>query len=143
MINKRKKIAQLLGMYLDEEQELVNLYESKIIHEGIWFKLPLSKINLFHEPLKGFFDNFTLIDNGKKLRENLNKPYLALDEVYELSFCINKLKKLSQNITLELDFSFDSHLDISINYDNISFWKEALKQKFILVQIKRIKVKNK
>lgn len=139
MLTKKKKLSQLLGVYLDEEQEIVSLIESRLDGEGLWFKLPIQQIDLFKNPLKSLWTNFNLIDQGHKLRSNLSKPYLAKDETYQFCFCINKFKKLSQTISLDYDFLFDTNLNLQVNSENFNFWKEALKQKFILIQIKRVK----
>lgn len=140
MLNKKQRLSQLLGVYIDEEADLTNLLNSKISSEGLWFKLSLTSIPLFSKPLSGFLDNnFLIIDNKKKIRNNLIKPFLSTDDIYTINFCINKQKKLSQTLTFELDLSNSYNAGVTINQDNFSFWKEALKQKFILIQILKIK----
>lgn len=134
MIRKQKKLAQLLGIYIDDEAEFVSLYE-KQINDGLFLKISLSSLNLINTYLQNFYQNFNCITAKHFLRGSLLKPYLAYDEIYELTFQLNM--NSSNGLSYELDFNYPLNLEINLN--NIDFWKHVLTQKFVFLKIKRIK----
>lgn len=136
-LSKQHKLTNLLGLYWDLEGEVVRGWESQFLGEGLWFKIPLTSLDLTKASLD-LKELFFIIHFNQKLRGNLSKPYLAVDESYQIDLCINQYKKLSQVLNLSWDLRINESPKIILNGDNLRFWKEAFKQKYLLLNIKRI-----
>lgn len=135
MLRKQKRLAKLLGIYMDDESEFVALYEKKL-NEGLNFEVPLDSIKIFNNYLKSFYQHFNILTEKHSLRGTLDKPYLANDEVYELNFMLSPTSPVA--IKLLMDFSYQM-IDLEITLENIPFWTQVLKQKKMIMQVKRIK----
>lgn len=136
-LSKQHKLTNLLGLYWDLEGEVVRGWENQLDNDGIWFKIPLTSLDLTKASidLKTYF---FILHINQKLRGNLNKPYLAVDESYRLDLCINQYKKLSQVLNLQWDLRINELPKITLSADNLRFWKEAFKQKYLLLNVKRL-----
>ena len=120
---------------MDDESEFVALYEKKL-NEGLNFEVPLESIKILNNYLKSFYQHFNILTDKHSLRGTLDKPYLANDEVYELNFMTNPSSPIS--ISVVLDFTYQM-IDLEVTLENMPFWTEVLKQKKIIMQVKRIK----
>lgn len=137
MKSKQEKLSELMGSYWDLESEFTKIYEEKLNQGNLWFQLPLKNINLTEATLN-LENHFTIINEHQKIRGKLNKPYLFQKEIYQIELGINQSKKLSQNFSVSWPKG-SLAIKILLNFENLSFWQEVLKQKYVLLNLKRIK----
>lgn len=134
MIRKERKLAQLLGVYIDDEADFVKAYEEQL-NIGVVFKINCSKLSLNNNYFKQIQQNFFIFTSKHNLRGHCSKPYLSTDEVYSLGFSLTA----SGEIEYEYELDFKNPTGFYISSENIDFLKKALINKHMFMQVKRIK----
>lgn len=133
MIRKERKLAQLLGVYIDDEADFVKAYEDQL-DKGVVFKINCTKLSLNQNYFKQIQQNFFIITAKHNLRGHCLKPYLSIDEVYSLGFSLTAKGEIEYEY--ELDFKNPSGFYISS--ENIDFLKKALHNKHMFMTVKRV-----
>lgn len=137
---QKRKLAKILGVYIDDEADLVKALEKKYNNQGLEILVKTNNFGLFsglNLSFKNFLEhNFLILGpENVKLRKYLNKPYLFFDDTYEVTF-ISFNKK--ESYTFELNFSsLKEDFDLNLNKNQGIFQGIREEGKFF-VEIKRL-----
>lgn len=136
-MSKKRDLASLLGVYIDDEKEIISLYD-KLIDSGITYKVPFKEISLSSNFLQNLFNRFFIAVENSNLRKRLNKPLLFADEIYSINLSI----KAKGEFFLSIPLDYKQPQKLSITKDNIKHWSKVLDNQEFFVTFKRIKKGN-